>query len=150
MANAERLRQLEDENRRLKQVVAGSDARQPGAQGTAAPKVVTPVARHETVRLARAVYDLTERRACRLVGAPRATVRYRARQHDVPPPRKRICESSPRRNRGREIARWGVACGRGLGRESQARASLVSAGWADRGAHAPEAAVARVPLLVPT
>jgi putative transposase len=42
--------------------------------------VVTPEARREAVRLAGEQYGLSERRACRLVSAPRATMRYRARR----------------------------------------------------------------------
>lgn len=41
---------------------------------------MTPVARRQAVRLAGEQYGLSERRACRLVSAPRATMRYRARR----------------------------------------------------------------------
>jgi putative transposase len=42
--------------------------------------VVTPVARREAVRLAGDPGGLSERRACRLIGAARGMVRYRARR----------------------------------------------------------------------
>jgi len=53
---------------------------------------VTPAARREAVRLAGEDYGLSERRACRLIDAPRATVRYRARREETPPARVRMRE----------------------------------------------------------
>jgi putative transposase len=44
--------------------------------------VVTPAARRHAAQLAGEEYGLSERRASRLVGVPRSTVRYRARRTD--------------------------------------------------------------------
>jgi putative transposase len=40
--------------------------------------VVTPVARREAVAHARAAFDLSERRACPILGFDRTSVRYRS------------------------------------------------------------------------
>src|SRR5215216_2935698 len=60
------------------------DARQPGAQGIAGKKLVTPAARRQAVAIARGEHGLSRRRACRLVGISRSVVAReprRARDH---------------------------------------------------------------------
>ena len=60
---ARRLKQLEDENRRLKHLVAVSDARQPGAEADHRKKVVTPTARRQVVGELQQAYGMSERRS---------------------------------------------------------------------------------------
>jgi putative transposase len=40
--------------------------------------VVTPAARREAARYLRQAYEMSERRACRVIGSDRASVRYQA------------------------------------------------------------------------
>ena len=60
------------------------DARQPGAQGAAGKKLVTPAARRQAVAIAQEEHGLSRRRACRLIGIARSVVERepkRARDH---------------------------------------------------------------------
>ena len=82
-----RLKQLEAENARLKKLVAdqaldNQRGTRERVQGVAGKKVVTPVARREAVIHLRERFAVSERGACRLVGASRSTVRYRRRSRD--------------------------------------------------------------------
>src|SRR5690606_16685843 len=58
------------------------DARQHRAQGSAVKKMVTPAARREAVAHLEQGYEMSERRACSLIGADRSSVRYRHRRPD--------------------------------------------------------------------
>jgi len=59
----QRLKQVEDENCRLKHIVARAHARHPGAQGGRRKKVVGPIARREAVGWLR-TRGTSLRRAC--------------------------------------------------------------------------------------
>ena len=80
-----RLKQLEDENRRLKQVVADLTLDKAMLQdvailtGRGPPKVVTPSCRRDVVAHLEAAYRVSERCACRATGFPRSSQRYRSR-----------------------------------------------------------------------
>ena len=52
--------------------------------------MVTPVARREAVAHLRGVHEMSERRACRVIGCDRMTVRYRSRRPDDPRLRERL------------------------------------------------------------
>ncbi len=54
--------------------------------------MVRPAHRRALAEWAQAVYKLSERRACRAVAAPRATVRYRSVRPAQEPLRRRIRE----------------------------------------------------------
>lgn len=112
---------------------------------------MTPVARREAVRLAGEVHGLSERRACRLVGAPRATVRYRARREDVPPARVRMRELAAEKPRAgyRTLWRWLRRAGWAVNRKRVHRWYRLD-GLTVRRTRRKRAAVARAPLLVPT
>ena len=78
VSEARRLRALEDENRRLKKLLARADARQCGAQGPGRKKLLTPRTRHA------AVHNVVERHGLRSdalrgcsgsIGRPRVTAR---------------------------------------------------------------------------
>src|SRR5258707_925962 len=54
-------------------------------------KTVTPTARRQAVRHLRAAYRMSERRACRVLGAQRRTMRYQRRtRSDEPQVRERL------------------------------------------------------------
>jgi putative transposase len=71
-----RLKQHEDENRRLKKIVA--DPRHADPQEGARKKMVRPTARREVVGHVRKKYQLSERRICKLLGFWRGTMRYQS------------------------------------------------------------------------
>jgi putative transposase len=53
---------------------------------------VTPARRRTVVQFFRTGYQVSERRACRVAGVPRTTMRYRSRARDQSPLRQRIRE----------------------------------------------------------
>ena len=64
VSEARRLRTLEDENARLKRLLADADAGQRDAEGRRGKKMVTPAARREAVAHLREHHGVSERRAC--------------------------------------------------------------------------------------
>ena len=60
----------------------GRDAGQRRAEGSAGKKVVTPAAHREAAAHLQSVYEMSERRACRVLGVDRASVRYQATRPD--------------------------------------------------------------------
>ena len=46
--------------------------------------MVMPAAKREAVALLHAAFELSERRACRIIGCVRMTVRYRSRRLRIP------------------------------------------------------------------
>ena len=73
--------------------------------------MVRPAQRRAAVAWAREAYRLSERRACRAMGAPRSTVRYRSVRPHQDALRKRLKEfASVRVRADRTPSR---ACGRG-------------------------------------
>jgi putative transposase len=75
---AKRLKQLEDENAKLKKLLAEQmlDARR--ASRASVKKMVGPAVQREGVAHLRATIGLSERRACSIVSADRKMVRYRS------------------------------------------------------------------------
>jgi putative transposase len=61
--------------------------------------VVTPAARREAAVYLRSAHDMTERRACRVIGADRASVRYRATRPDDVALRERLKALAQERRR---------------------------------------------------
>ena len=82
VSEAKRLRALEDENGRLKRLLADAMLDNAGLKDLLAKKVVTPAARREAVAHLQALLDVSERRACRVIDADRTSVRYRSRCGD--------------------------------------------------------------------
>src|SRR5690606_3744301 len=62
-------------------------------------KVVTPAARREAVAHLQACHGMSERRACRVVGADRKSVRYRSTRGDDAELREKLRELANRRRR---------------------------------------------------
>ncbi|WP_407660381.1 IS3 family transposase [Kaistia algarum] len=79
MSEAKRLKQLEDENAKLKKLLAEQllDA---AAMRELLSKMVGPPVKREAVAHLQALMGLSERRACSIVGADRKMVRYRSRR----------------------------------------------------------------------
>lgn len=81
VSEAKRLKQLEDENRRLKSMVA--DLSLDNQALKAAPtKMVKPAALRRAAGFVMAEFKTSARRACRILGLPRSSWAYRSR----PPP----------------------------------------------------------------
>ncbi|MEI8178859.1 IS3 family transposase [Aestuariivirga sp.] len=73
---ARKLKQLEQENGRLKKLVADLSLEKQVLKDIAGGKLVSPERRRQAVDAAQDKYHLSERIACRIVGQPRGTQRY--------------------------------------------------------------------------
>jgi putative transposase len=73
---ARRPSEVEDENRRIKRLVADQALDAQMLKEALAKKVVTPEVKRSVVGFWRASHDISERRACRLLDLCRATLRY--------------------------------------------------------------------------
>ncbi len=60
---------------------------------------MTPAARREAVHRVQERWDLSERRACRLIGIQRSVARYRRQGNDTPELRQRLCSLAAERRR---------------------------------------------------
>jgi transposase InsO family protein len=80
VSDAKRLRSLEDENRKLKKLLAESMLDQAALKELLTKKMVRPAAKREAVAHLRNVLQMSERRACTLVAADRKMIRYRSRR----------------------------------------------------------------------
>ncbi|WP_354141056.1 IS3 family transposase [Bradyrhizobium sp. LB11.1] len=78
VSEAKRLKQLEEENAKLKKLLAEQMLDAAALRGAFVKKMVGPVAQREAVAHLQAVMGLSERRACGIVGADRKMVRYRS------------------------------------------------------------------------
>jgi putative transposase len=77
VSDAKRLRALGEENA-YEAAARGHDARQRGSEGSAVKKMVAPVAKWQAVAHLEATLEMSERRACMVVGADRTNMRYRS------------------------------------------------------------------------
>jgi transposase InsO family protein len=82
VSDAKRLRALEDENAKLKKLLAESMLDASGPARAARKKVVGPAAQRAAIAHLQASFGLSERRACSLIGADRGTIRYRTCRPD--------------------------------------------------------------------
>jgi putative transposase len=78
VAELRRLRQLEEENHKLKQLVADLSLDKKMLQDVLAKKSLTPAGRREVVEGLMAAYRVSERRACSAMAYPRSSQRYEA------------------------------------------------------------------------
>src|ERR1700677_5141195 len=78
VSEAKRLKQLEDENAKLKKLLAEQMLGCRGASRASVKKMVGPAAKREGVAHLQAVMGLSERRACSTVNADRQMLRYRS------------------------------------------------------------------------
>src|SRR6266513_2394163 len=77
----------------------GDDARQRRAEGSAGKKVVTPAARREVARYLRQTFEMSERRACRVIGTDRTSMRYQSVRPDDVALRERLKALAQQRRR---------------------------------------------------
>lgn len=79
VSQAMRLTQLEDENRRLRKLVADLRVDRQALKDALSREVVSLAGRRALIRGWRRAFGLSERRACRLAGVDRSTLRYQRR-----------------------------------------------------------------------
>ena len=77
VSDARRLKALEDENAKLKKLLAESVLEASALPRASGKKVVTPAARREATTYLRQTFGMSERRACSVIAVDRATIRYR-------------------------------------------------------------------------
>ncbi|WP_088930276.1 IS3 family transposase [Rhizobium leguminosarum] len=78
VSEAKRLKALEDENARLKKLLAEQLLDAAALRELLGKKMVGPAAKREGVTHLKAVMGLSERRACQIISADRKTIRYQA------------------------------------------------------------------------
>ncbi|HEV2398577.1 MAG TPA: IS3 family transposase [Candidatus Sulfotelmatobacter sp.] len=98
-SEAKKLKQLEDENRKLKHVVADLTLDNRALKDVLFKKLVTPAGLRAVVSYVEVEYQMSERHACRLMGLGRSTHRYRARKGRDAMLRMRLKELAARRMR---------------------------------------------------
>ena len=96
VSDARRLKALDEENRRE---AGRSDAGRRHAEGHRRKKMVTPVARREVATHLCQSYPVSQRRACRVIGADRTSIRYRRRRPDDAAAQARLRELAAVRRR---------------------------------------------------
>ncbi len=99
ISEARRLKELERDKPAAQECRGGSDAGQPGAQGSCVAKMVAPAMRRQAAAWLQQRLGLSERRACRIVGVNRSTCRYRARRQQAGPLLERMRELAAERPR---------------------------------------------------
>ena len=99
VSDAKRLRALEDENARLKRLLADTMLDNAGLKDLLSKKMVTPAAKREAVAHLRTTLGMSERRACAVVGADRKSMRYRSCRADDGDLRSRLRELAQQRRR---------------------------------------------------
>ncbi|NTJ12037.1 IS3 family transposase [Rhizobium lusitanum] len=78
VSEAKRLKALEDENTRLKKLLAEQMLDAAALRELLFKKMVGPAAKRDAVAYLKAVMGLSERRACQIISADRKTIRYRS------------------------------------------------------------------------
>ena len=91
-SDVKRLKQLEEENRKLKQMVADLSLDKSHAPGCAIKKVLRPAAKREVVRYFRQLFAVSERRGCEVAMMHRSLYRYKPKKDEQAFLRMRIRE----------------------------------------------------------
>lgn len=99
VTEARRLRELEEENRRLKHAVADLTLGQADSQGSAVKKMLTPAARREAISWSREEHQASERRACGLASCARSMARYQPSRDGQEDLRARLRELAAKKPR---------------------------------------------------
>ncbi|WP_443026204.1 IS3 family transposase [Sphingomonas sp. CCH20-B6] len=99
VSDAKRLRSLEEENARLKRLLADTMLDNAGLKDLLFKKMVAPAAKRQAVAHLQATLGMSERRACAVVGADRTSMRYRSCRADDGDLRSRLCELAQQRRR---------------------------------------------------
>jgi putative transposase len=101
VSEARCLRTLEDENAKLKRLLA--DARQCRAEGSAGKEMVTPAAERKAIAHLVERHAMSERRACKAIGCCRMTVKYQSARPDDRALRDRMIAMARERRRYRRL-----------------------------------------------
>ena len=99
VSDARRLKVFESENAKLKKLLAEAMLDNAMLKDIAAKKMVTPAARREAVVHLCAMHEVSQRRACSVIGADRTSVRYRRRRPDDRALRERLRSLASERRR---------------------------------------------------
>src|SRR3979490_1707118 len=99
VSEAKRLRGAGGRERPAEADAGGRHAGQRRAEGCLGKKGVTPVARREATRYLRQTFQMSERRACRVIGTDRTSVRYQATRPDDAALRERLKALAQERRR---------------------------------------------------
>ena len=99
VSDARRLKTLEDENAKLKKLLAEAMLDNAMLEGHRVKKMVTPVAKREVATHLAQNFEVSQRRACKAIGIDRSSVRYRSRQPDDATVRARLRELAAARRR---------------------------------------------------
>ncbi|WP_413658752.1 IS3 family transposase [Nitrobacter sp.] len=99
VSDAKRLRALEEENARLKRLLADTMLDNAGLKDLLFKKMVTPAVQREAVAHLQATLGMSERRACRVISADRKSMRYRSCRADDGDLRSRLRELAGQRRR---------------------------------------------------
>ncbi|MGQ2933343.1 MAG: IS3-like element ISSpma3 family transposase [Sphingopyxis sp.] len=99
VSEAKRLRSLEDENAKLKRLLADTMLDNVALKDLLNKKMVTPAVQREAVAHLQACHGMSERRACRVTGADRKSMRYRSQRGDDADVREKLRELAQQRRR---------------------------------------------------
>ncbi|QTQ86287.1 IS3 family transposase (plasmid) [Agrobacterium tumefaciens] len=99
VSEAKRLKALEDENARLKKLLAEQMLDAAALRELLPKKMVGPAAKREAVTHLKTVMGLSERRACQIISADRKTIRYRSNRPVETELRARLRELANERRR---------------------------------------------------
>ncbi|MGL4528801.1 MAG: IS3 family transposase [Aestuariivirga sp.] len=99
VSEAKRLKQLEDENAKLKKLLAEQMLDAAALRELLFKKMVGPAVQRDAVAHLQAVMGLSERRACSIVGADRKMIRYQSRRPPDAELRTRLRELANERRR---------------------------------------------------
>ncbi|MBR1294612.1 MULTISPECIES: IS3 family transposase [Bradyrhizobium] len=99
VSEAKRLKTLEDENTRLKRLLADSMLDNAALKDPLGKEVVTPAAKRKAVAHLVAAHGMSERRACKAIGCCRMTMRYRTTRADEAGVRQRMKAIAQERRR---------------------------------------------------
>ena len=122
---AKRLKELEQENSKLKRLVSEPEPGQPCVEGLRLGKLLSPERRRIATAHAQQTHGMTERRACRLANQPRGTQRYCADTAG-----RRRCTHAGDRSACQPVRPLWVSPDHGA-----AQASRLAGGQGSRGAH---------------
>ena len=99
VSEAKRLRALEEENAKLKRMLAEAIAGQCRPEGSSGKEVVAPAAERKAVAHLMEHHGMSERRACKAIGCCRMTVRYQSTRSDDRDLRERMTALASERRR---------------------------------------------------
>ncbi|WP_407117037.1 IS3 family transposase [Bradyrhizobium sp. LMG 9283] len=99
VSEAKRLKTLEDENTRLKRLLADAMLDNAALKDLPGKEMVMPAAKRKAVAHLVDVYGMSERRACKAIGCCRMTIRYKATRADDAGLRQRMRAIAQERRR---------------------------------------------------